>query len=307
MRLFEDLFAQVQLQVAQLLITRGDFADVGRFKNIRATLHELLRMDVIPIINENDSVAVEELRIGDNDSLGAMTAVLVAADWLFLLTDVDFLYEGNPRTDPTVKPLKIIDQAVGFTIKGASEGGLWGTGGMATKLVAASTVSCAGIHCGLLHGEHPERVLSFFGAKVDEENPPFGTWFKASNVTATMRDQRRWILALPINGVVVLDGGAGKAVLARKSLFAAGIVKVEGSFAENSCVVIKIRTDTGGEEDVGRALINYCSDDLALIKGRKTQEFEKVLGYMPSIIEVALRENIICVNQQTPAENLPTS
>ena len=83
--------------------------------------------------------------------------------------------------------------------------------------------------------------------------------------------------------------------------------KVEGSFAENSCVVIKIRNDTGGEEDVGRALINYCSDDLALIKGRKTQEFEKVLGYMPSIIEVALRENIICVNQQTPAENMPTS
>ena len=83
--------------------------------------------------------------------------------------------------------------------------------------------------------------------------------------------------------------------------------KVEGNFAENSCVVIKIRNDTGGEEDVGRALINYCSDDLVLIKGRKTQEFEKVLGYMPSIIEVALRENIICVNQQTPAENLPTS
>lgn len=175
---------------------------------------------------------------------------------------------------------------------------------MATKLVAASTVSCAGIHCGLLHGEHPERVLSFFG-DMGEENPPFGTWFKASNVTATMRDQRRWILALPINGTVVLDAGCGKAVFARKSLFAAGVAKVIGNFAENSCVVLKVRGEDGAEEDVGRALVNYCSDDLVLIKGRKTQEFEKLLGYMPSIIEVALRENIICVSNQTQADKQP--
>ncbi|EER13109.1 glutamate 5-kinase, putative, partial [Perkinsus marinus ATCC 50983] len=158
-RLYEDLFNAYNLKVAQILLSRSDFSAKDRFRNFRNAANELLNMGVIPIINENDCICVDELRFGDNDTLSALVAVSCNADKLFLLTDVDCLYDKNPHEFPDAKPIReltSVDLAkLDVEVAGDSQ---WGTGGMATKLVAARTAVAAGIECILTHGAKPNKV-----------------------------------------------------------------------------------------------------------------------------------------------------
>merc|ERR1719217_1813749 len=178
--MYEDLFSTVGLQCAQLLISQTDFMDKTHWGNVKHTLAECLNLGVVPVINENDSTNTEELRFGDNDNLAALTAVQLEADWLFLFTDVDNLYDKNPKTNSDARALQIVQEPWALQVETKEEGSSFGTGGMTTKIIAARTASTAGIPCGLINGENVERVHSFLRYQPGEsESPPEGTYFMA--------------------------------------------------------------------------------------------------------------------------------
>jgi glutamate 5-kinase len=298
-RMYEDLFGVYGVPVAQVLLSRFDFSAKDRFANVHNALRELLRMRVIPIINENDTVSTEELRFGDNDTLSALVAVGVSAKKLFLLTDVDCLYTSNPRTNPNSQPVLDVTAAQLATLGGAdSTGGGWGTGGMLTKIIAARTAVCAGIETVLSHGAYPERVVEYLGSST-QSRPPC-TVFHAADVKevhpgSTMTPHRRWVLALPVRGTIVLDNGATKAVAAKSSLLAVGVLEVNGKFLRDEAVSL-VSAETGAE--IARALMNLDSTEVVKIKGLKSSEYSVALGFQADP-EIAYRANIILI-AQTP-------
>lgn len=302
MQTYEALFATVRLKAAQLLISQSDFLDKSHWGNVRSTIRECLRLGLVPIINENDSTNTEELRFGDNDNLAAMTAVQMEADWLFLFTDVDYLYSSNPRTDPNAEALRVVRQPWALSVDTKSAGGGFGTGGMTTKIIAARTASSAGIVTGLIHGAHPERIHSFLKYDISkassEAELPGGTYFAAMDVVQTVSDTRRWILSLPIAGDLLLDDGAARAVGQGKSLLPAGIIQVRGTFQRGEAVRITHR----GEE-VARAIVNFASDELTKIKGLQSSEFEEVLGF-GTCHEASHRGNIILTTSSAALRGL---
>jgi len=297
-RMYEDLFGVYNVPIAQVLLSRFDFSAKDRFGNVHNAIRELLRMRVIPIINENDTVSTEELRFGDNDTLSALVAVGVSADRLVLLTDVDCLYTGNPRTNPSAT--RVVDVTPGelATLGGAeSAGGEWGTGGMLTKIIAARTAVCAGIETVLSHGAYPERVLEYL-IPNDSDKRPLCTVFHAADLKdeqalggSTMNLHRRWALALPIRGSLVLDSGACKAVSDKNSLLAAGVIEVHGKFMRDEAVSLVSR-ETGAE--IARALMNLDSSEVEKIKGKKSSEYYAILGFHAEP-EIAYRSNIILI------------
>jgi len=295
MRMYEDLFSTVRMHVAQLLISQSDFLDKQHWQNVKHTIIECLKFGVLPIINENDSTSTEEIRFGDNDNLAALTAVQLEADGLFLFTDVDYLFTANPRVDPSAEALRIVKEPWCLQVDTREPGSGLGTGGMATKVVAARTVSCAGIPCGLINGSKPWRLLSFLSHVFDEDRPsdceerplPEGTLFLAMQVTQSITDVRRWILSLPVSGEVVVNDGAAKAIAERKSLMPAGIVSVTGSFLRHECVKLLHEGN-----DIARALVEFSSDELAKVVGRNSSDFEVILGYSTGP-EACHRKNII--------------
>ena len=298
MRMYEDLFGVYNVPVAQVLLSRFDFSAKDRYANVHNALRELLRLRVIPIINENDTVSTEELRFGDNDTLSALVAVGISAQKLFLLTDVDCLFSANPRTDPTAVPVLDVSAAELATLGGAdsSSGGQWGTGGMATKIIAARTAVCAGIETILAHGAFPDRVLEYLeeGMSGGAKQRPKCTVFHAPQISpssggSTLTPHRRWLLALPVRGSLTLDSGACKAVLGKTSLFAAGLLEVQGKFMRDECVSLVSR-ETGRE--IGRALMNLDWVEVGKVRGTKSHEYEQVLGFHAAP-EVAYRANII--------------
>lgn len=273
MRLYEDLFQVVNIQVAQMLISREDFSDKLRFATVRDTMLELLRLGVVPIVNENDSLAAMHVaKFGDNDTMSAMLAALIEADWLFLATDVDFLYSGNPKTDPSAKPILNVDDIASLKIGGLdSSSSAWGTGGMATKLVAASIAVSAGCHCGLVNGAEPERIVKVLSGCQDG-----GTRFTARTSpdieTAAMHG--RWILALPLAGSLILDAQGHKSVLKNRNLMAQSVLKVTGSFQEDQAVSL---VHNGAE--IARALVRCTST--ALTQALEDRRSQKVLPDLP--------------------------
>eukprot|EP00928_Gymnodinium_smaydae_P037107 TRINITY_DN25811_c0_g1_i2.p2 TRINITY_DN25811_c0_g1~~TRINITY_DN25811_c0_g1_i2.p2 ORF type:complete len:494 (+),score=110.62 TRINITY_DN25811_c0_g1_i2:66-1547(+) len=271
MRLYEDLFQIVGVQVAQLLITRADFSDELRFVHVRSTLLECIRMGIVPIVNENDSLSAKHVQnFGDNDTLAAMTAVLIQADWIFLATDVPFLYSANPKEDPNAAPIYVVDDVAKLKIGGLeSSSSQWGTGGMATKLIAARIAVCAGVHCGLVNGSEPERIARLING--DKEG---GTHFLAQKspiVTAEGSSlagdmHNRWLLTLPTSGSVVLDRKGYKAVLKSRALSLDMLVSVKGEFLEDEAISLFHE----GKE-VGRALVRLASSEIqAAIKEATT-------------------------------------
>jgi len=275
LRLYEDLFGALKLQVAQLLINQSDFLDKDHWQSVKSTIHECLALGVVPIINENDSTNTAEMRFGDNDNLAALTAVQLEADALFLCTDVDFLYTANPRSDPNAKALRIVDEPWALQVDTADEGSGMGTGGMATKILAARTASTAGIPCGLVNGQHPERVLTFLSygltpseaeAEVEKEQQqqkpkqqplPEGTLFMPMPQDGSVGANRRWILSLPATAEIYVDDVCARALAGKQSLLPEHISKVNGSFEKNDCVKLVHR----GSE-IGRGLVNFASGDL---------------------------------------------
>lgn len=270
-RVYDDLFNTLGQPIAQVLLTRRELMERSSYVNAYNTFTALFELGVIPIVNENDTVAIEELKFGDNDTLSALVASLVKADWLFLLTDVDKLYSANPRVVPDAQPITLVNHGdfAQLEVEATAGGSQWGTGGMATKLSAARIATSAGIRVAIMHGKQPKNILKIL------QGEPIGTQFEPQPRPENAR--KRWIAygLLPM-GTLYLDGGALKAVCQRgKSLLAAGIMEVKGNFTAADAVIL---CDLQGKE-VARGLVNYSSAEIEQIKGHHSHEIATLLGY----------------------------
>jgi glutamate 5-kinase len=288
MRVYDDLFTQLQQPIAQVLLTRGDLVQRSRYLNAYNTFQELLRLGVIPVVNENDTVAVEELKFGDNDTLSALVASLLEADWLFLLTDVDRLYSADPRSNPDAQPISLvnhIDQLEELQVQTGASGSQWGTGGMVTKIAAARIAIAAGVRTVITEGRSPRNIEKIL------QGERIGTQFAPQPQPSNAR--KRWIAhgLIPV-GKIYLDLGAVKAVTqAGKSLLAAGITQVDGEFQASDAVQL---CDAEGHE-IARGLVNYSSTELKLIQGHQSAEIPAILGYAGAET-VVHRDNLVLLS-----------
>ncbi|MFC4425695.1 glutamate 5-kinase [Deinococcus navajonensis] len=257
------------LPVAQVLLTADDFRDRTRYLNARTTLEGCLRRGVLPVINENDAVAVEQIKVGDNDTLSAFVANLVEADLLLILTDAPGLYTADPRLDPQATLIPVVERVTPevWALAGGA-GSHRGTGGMHTKIQAAEIATRAGTPVVIAPGDAPEalgRVL---------EGEPLGTRFLASG--SRLEARGRWILAELAAGRLHLDDGAAQAVRERGgSLLPAGIREVEGRFRRGQTVSLLGPDGT----EIARGLSRYAATDLARIAGQHSRAIEGLLGY----------------------------
>jgi glutamate 5-kinase len=285
MRVYDDLFSSLQQPIAQVLLTRSDLVQRSRYVNAYRTFRQLLNLNVIPIVNENDTLAVDELKFGDNDTLSAMVASLVEADWLFLLTDVDRLYSADPRYNPDAEPIievEKIEHLAELKIEVGDRGTAWGTGGMVTKIAAARIATTAGIRTVITEGKAPQNILKIL------QGEPLGTQFAPQPRAVNAR--KRWIAhGLVPAGKIYLDSGAVKAIRqAGKSLLAAGITEIEGEFQNQDAVQL---CDPLGQE-VARGIVNYSSFDLQKILGRRSDEIPQILGHAGADT-VVHRDNLV--------------
>ncbi|MFD1341287.1 glutamate 5-kinase [Litorisediminicola beolgyonensis] len=266
-RAWEEVLAPHGITTAQVLVTLEDSADRRRYLNSRATLGTLLSMGVVPIVNENDTVATDEIRYGDNDRLAAQVAVTVGADQLILLSDVDGFYSGNPSADPEARRFDVIDEITPEieAMAGDAGSGL-SKGGMKTKLMAAKTATMAGCAMAICEGSilHPLSAL---------ENGAAATWFTPHLDPHAAR--KRWIGAMKSRGVLAVDAGAAEALGQGKSLLPAGLVRVEGTFGRGDPVTIRDATGRA----LGQGLSRYTAAEARAIKGRRSAEIEEILGY----------------------------
>lgn len=285
MRVYDDFFTSLSQPIAQVLLTRSDLSLRSRYVNSYRTFRQLMQMGIIPIVNENDTVAIDELKFGDNDTLSALVASLVGADYLFLLTDVDQLYSADPRQDPSAQPISRVRHIDRLEAKIGAAGSRWGTGGMSTKLEAARIAIAAGTHTVITQGQTPENLLKIL------QGDAIGTFFEAQPRKGTAR--KRWIYRNTIPaGRLYLDGGAIKAIqTAGKSLLPAGITEVEGEFAVQDAVVL---CDTSGQE-IARGLVNYSDEDLRKICGHQSTDIASLLGYKGAET-VIHRDNLVLSN-----------
>ena len=286
-RIYDDLFSTLRQPIAQVLLTRQELIQRNSYVNIYNTFQSLLDLEVIPIVNENDTVAVEELNFGDNDTMSALVASLVEADYLFLLTDVDRLYSADPRNDPEAEPIKKVvtrKELEELQANAGKSGSQWGTGGMVTKLEAARIATGAGVKTIITHGRRPQEIHQILsGASI-------GTQFEAQPRGENAR--KRWIAysLVPV-GELYLDHGAVKAIRDRgKSLLPAGITHVEGDFQAGEAVTL---CDSEGKE-IARGLTNYSSAEIRQIQGHKSEKIPLILGYT-SAETVIHRDDMVSV------------
>ncbi|MBD2437448.1 glutamate 5-kinase [Nostoc sp. FACHB-110] len=285
MRVYDDLFTTLQQPIAQVLLTRSDLVQRSRYLNVYNTFKELLGLGVIPVVNENDTVAIDELKFGDNDTLSALVASLVEADWLFLLTDVDRLYSADPRSVPDAKPISLVSnikELAQLQVQTGTQGSQWGTGGMVTKISAARIAIAAGVRTVITQGRFPRNLEKILQGEL------LGTHFEPQPEPTSAR--KRWIAyGLVPSGKLYLDQGAIAAISqAGKSLLAAGIKTVEGEFDTQDAVQL---CDTNGNE-IARGLVNYTSFELQKICGRHSREIPEILGYV-GVDTVVHRDNLV--------------
>ncbi|BAY20617.1 glutamate 5-kinase [Calothrix sp. NIES-2100] len=285
MRVYDDLFTTLQQPIAQVLLTRSDLVQRSRYLNIYNTFRELLGLGVIPVVNENDTVAVDELKFGDNDTLSALVASLVEADWLFLLTDVDRLYSADPRSVPDAQPIALVSsikELAQLQIQTGSQGSQWGTGGMVTKISAARIAIAAGVRTVITQGRYPRNIEKIIAGES------IGTHFEPQPEPTSAR--KRWIAyGLIPAGKLYLDAGAIAAISqAGKSLLAAGIKTVEGEFDTQEAVQLCDRTGN----EIARGLVNYNSEELQKIRGCHSREIPQILGYAGAET-VVHRDNLV--------------
>ncbi|MBD3788231.1 MAG: glutamate 5-kinase [Sphingomonadales bacterium] len=266
-RAYEEVLAPLGVKTAQVLVTLEDTDDRRRYLNSRATMEALLGFGVVPIVNENDTVATDEIRFGDNDRLAAQIAVTVGADQLILLSDVDGLYTANPKEDPSATRFDVvahitpeIEAMAGDPISGLSKGG------MKTKLLAAKTAVAGGCAMAIMEGSTP-RPLSALAAGAN------CTWFLPEGDPQAAR--KRWIAAMKPRGEVQVDAGAVGALGQGKSLLPAGVTRVTGRFGRGEPVTI------AGPDgaSLGKGLMRYTSDEARAIAGHRSGEIEAILGY----------------------------
>eukprot|EP01026_Neomeris_dumetosa_P002946 TRINITY_DN10806_c0_g2_i4.p1 TRINITY_DN10806_c0_g2~~TRINITY_DN10806_c0_g2_i4.p1 ORF type:complete len:393 (+),score=45.93 TRINITY_DN10806_c0_g2_i4:116-1294(+) len=288
MRKYSENFKDLGMHCAQVLLTLDNWSSRQQYLNARNTFKELLEYGVVPVVNENDTVAVEQLRIGDNDTLSAQVATLAGADWLFLLTDVDCLYTANPNTNPDALPIHEVQDISQLDVDTNSKGTQWGSGGMVTKLTAARMACAAGCKT-VICSSSDLRVISRIMEGAKE-----GTVFHS--MEGNLKGRKRWILSIPAVGQIWLVDGAVNAVGNKhRSLFAAGIVFVKGDFGHLDAV------DLCNKEGVifAKSLVNYSSQDLILMKGKRTQEFQEILEVQNNQEEVCHRDNIVVVTNHS--------
>lgn len=266
-RAWEAALAPHDITTAQVLVTLEDSADRRRYLNSRATLETLIGLHVVPIVNENDTVATDEIRYGDNDRLAAQVAVTTGADQLILLSDVDGFYTANPQSDPGARRYGVIDAITPEieSMAGDAGSGL-SKGGMKTKLMAARTATASGCAMAITEGSvlHPLKAL---------ENGANATWFTPHIDAHTAR--KRWIASMKPRGSVTVDAGAARALKHGKSLLPAGITAVSGAFGRGDPIVI--RGNDGA--DIGVGLSRYTAAEATQIKGHKSSDIEDLLGY----------------------------
>jgi glutamate 5-kinase len=253
--------------VAQVLLTYDDTEERRRYLNARATLNTLLGLGAIPVINENDTVATAEIRYGDNDRLAARVAAMMEADVLVLLSDIDGLYTADPRKDAGAALLPIVDAITPeIEAMAGGAGSALGSGGMATKIMAAKLATAAGCHMAIARGD-ALRPLSAI------ENGGKATWFRAAASPQAAR--KRWIAGtLKPQGALTIDSGAVAALQSGKSLLPAGVTHITGGFGRGDCVTVM---SPSGDE-VGRGLVAYDAQDAKLILGRRSADIESLLG-----------------------------
>ncbi|MCC0078798.1 MAG: glutamate 5-kinase [Rhodobacter sp.] len=265
-RAYEEALGPHGITTAQVLVTLEDTEDRRRYLNTRATMETLLALGVVPIVNENDTVATDEIRYGDNDRLAAQVAITIGADQLALLSDVDGLYTGNPHTDPAARRLDFvadvtpeIEAMAGDPVSGLSKGG------MKTKIMAARTATHGGCAMVIAAGS-PLRPLTAI-----ETGAPC-TWFAAMGDPQAAR--KRWIAAMKPRGVLRVDAGAAAALGQGKSLLPAGVVGVDGRFGRGEPVTIE-----GPSGAVAMGLVRYSADEARLIQGHRSDALADILGY----------------------------
>ena len=265
---YQEELAVFDLTVAQVLMTLDDSENRRRYLNARNTLETLLKNGAVPLINENDTVATDEIRLGDNDRLGARVAAMTSADTLVLLSDVDGLHTADPRVDPSAEIISVVENVTPeIEAMAGQTGSNVGTGGMVTKLMAAKIATGAGCRMVIANGRdlHPLRRI---------EGGEAVTWFLPQ---ASPRNARKhWIAGtLNISGALIVDDGALTALQGGKSLLPAGVVAVTGDFDKGDAVVVK----TTNDREVARGLISYSATDARMLMGHKSSEIEGLLGY----------------------------
>jgi glutamate 5-kinase len=284
---YTEAFAWRNVDCAQILLTRDDLSDRRRFLNARNTLLALLALGVVPIINENDTVAVDEIKFGDNDSLAAQVATLIEADLLLILSDVEGLCERAPSPHDAEPPALIplvrrIDDAIVALAGGSPAGG--GTGGMATKVNAAAMATQAGIRTVIARGRRPSVIAEVVGG--DE----VGTVFLPRPTADRISARKRWIAhsARPRGFVTVNARAQERLQGSGVSLLAAGITAVDGAFTAGD--LIEVRGPDGGP--FARGLTNYPAAEVRRVQGMKSEQFEAVLGYR-GFEEIIHRDNLV--------------
>lgn len=284
---YEKAFARYHKKVAQILLTGDDLNNRRRYLNARNTLCMLLSWHVVPIINENDTVMIEEIQFGDNDNLAAMITLLMDADILVNLTDIDGLYTKNPRKYPDAELIPLVSTIRESIVKVAGDiPGPLGTGGMLSKINAARKVTASGIPMVIANGCKPDILKKLFSGKE------IGTFFVSKK--KKLKSRKCWIaFTLKPKGVIRIDDGAAAAILNRgKSLLPSGIVDVEGEFNVGAPVEFK----KGDNETLGTGLVNYSSTDIRKIMGLKSSRIKKILGHKP-YDDVIHRDNLAITSE----------
>lgn len=282
-QMYESCFAQHGLHTAQILLTHEDLSDRKRYLNARSTLKTLLNLKVIPIINENDTVVTEEIRFGDNDTLGALVANLIEADTLVILTDQQGLYSADPRKDSNAQFINF--ETAGNPALEKMAGGAGsnvGTGGMLTKILAAKRAANSGAHTIIASGREPDVLIRLSAGEA------IGTHLQAGQMKIVAKKQ--WLADhLRLGGKLVLDAGAANVLTKEgKSLLAIGVVEVQGAF-ERGDVVACVNAE--GVE-LARGIVNYNSQEVSRIKRKPSQEIEQILGYVEES-ELIHRDNMV--------------
>jgi glutamate 5-kinase len=266
-RAYEEALAPHGLTAAQILVTLEDIEDRRRYLNSRATMATLLGLGVVPIVNENDTVATDEIRYGDNDRLAAQIAVTAGADQLVLLSDVDGFYSANPKTDPAARRFEIvqaitpaIEAMAGDPVSGVSKGG------MKTKLMAAKTAIAGGCAMAIMEGSVDRPLAALAGGAPC-------TWFLPAHDPQAAR--KRWIGAMKEKGRITVDAGAARALAQGKSLLPAGVTAVEGAFGRGEPVAI-LAPDGAL---IAKGLVRYTAAEARAIRGRRSEDIPAILGY----------------------------
>ncbi len=287
MELYSQLFGIYQIPVGQVLLTREDLSSRRRYLNARNTLEALIQYRVVPIINENDTVSTEEIRLGDNDNLSALVANVVEADTLILLTDQDGLFTADPRMDPSASLVTEINSPeipqVYWQAAGGS-GSSQGTGGMLTKLMAANLARQSGCQVVIMNGALPEDIDKIVHGEA------VGTRF--TPLCTKMESRKRYMLAEARNSgaAILIDDGAVNALHSGKSLLPVGVISVSGDFQRGDIVHVC----DSEKRDIALGMINYSSADLGRIIGLQSQEIEQSLGYTYGM-EVLHHNNLLFV------------